>query len=251
MILGRCIASTKLNEITVDKVFNYDNGLDEWNNPIEPDPKGVETELDGDATPFSHVSVKEICNELKRLGINECSDEIMINGATGEKVESLMFMGVAYYQRLKHMVIDKIHARSKGGRTRLTRQPREGRRLGGGFRIGYMESDAIFSQGCSYFAKDRLMEQSDEYSTWFCKICGIIALVTLGNSENSYTKECTLCGGNNIGKVKLPYATKLFIQEQMGMNIILRVLLTSYNEPGDVVYIKKSNKNIGTGILIK
>jgi len=251
MILGRCIASTKLHETDVKDVFNYDTELDEWHNPVELDAENVETVLDGDATPFSHVSVKEICDELKRLGIDECSDEIMINGATGEKVESLMFMGVAYYQRLKHMVIDKIHARSKGGRTRLTRQPREGRRLGGGFRIGYMESDAIFSQGCSYFAKDRLMEQSDEYSTWFCKICGIIALVTLGSDGNSYSKECTLCGGNNIGKIKLPYATKLFIQEQMGMNIILRVLLTSYNEPGDVVYIKKDNKKVGSGILIK
>ena len=57
--------------------------------------------------------------------INEFCDEEMINGQTGEPMKCLIFTGICYYQRLKHMVIDKVHARSRGGRQRLTRQPRE------------------------------------------------------------------------------------------------------------------------------
>jgi len=80
----------------------------------------------GDATPFQKdFSLRTICDELKSMGINEFCDEQMINGLTGEPMKCLIFTGVCYYQRLKHMVIDKVHARSRGGRTRLTRQPRE------------------------------------------------------------------------------------------------------------------------------
>ena len=101
----------------------------------------------GDATPFQKdFSLKTLCEELKALGVNEFCDEEMINGQTGEPMRCLIFTGVCYYQRLKHMVIDKVHARSRGGRQRLTRQPREGRKFGGGFRVPGLLSERPIAQ---------------------------------------------------------------------------------------------------------
>ena len=83
------------------------------------------------------------------------------------------------------------------------------------------------------FAKDRLMEQSDAYRMWFCKICGLQAIVVKEDPENKIPsrRECTVCQTNKVAMVKLPFATKLLMQELAGMNIICRVLTTECGEP--------------------
>ena len=249
MLQGRKVISSAIKNIPVKKVFCFDNK--EWKNPKEKFEEGTSSvtyskfKRDGDATPFNKdFSLWKIVEELKRIGVNGFSEEKMINGQTGEMMKSLIYFGPVYYQRLKHMVIDKVHARSRGGHTRMTRQPFEGRRRMGGLRIGTMEKDNLQAHGACWMTKDRLMEQSDETKVWFCQICGLMAIVTPPDPKRRIPsrKECRLCETNKVMLVRMPYATKLFIQELAGMNIIIRVLVTSYGEPGDKVLFTDGKK---------
>ena len=66
----------------------------------------------GDATPFSSNSVdvaESICDRLQVHGFERHGNEQLINGMTGEMIDAQVFFGPVYYQRLKHMVSDKLH----------------------------------------------------------------------------------------------------------------------------------------------
>ncbi|KAG5860186.1 DNA-directed RNA polymerase subunit B [Encephalitozoon hellem] len=173
---------------------------------------------EGDATPFSGMSVNEISARLKSYGFQQRGLEVMYNGMTGRKLRAQIFFGPTYYQRLKHMVDDKIHARARGPLQILTRQPVEGRSRDGGLRFGEMERDCIISHGASAFLKERLMDVSDAYSCYVCNLCGLLAM---GGSK---VNECKGCNNTtNVSIVEIPYAFKLLIQELMGMNIAPRI----------------------------
>lgn len=262
MMTGRkVVATSMLNHVPVNKVFREDG--EDWEGMKENYGKNrkvkySEFKSDGDATPFDkEFSCEKICEELRSLGINEFCDEEVINGQTGEPMNCLIFTGLCYYQRLKHMVIDKVHARSRGGHARLTRQPKEGRKLGGGFRVGIMERDALLAQGCPSFVKDRLMEQSDQHKMWFCRLCGLPALNIAGDREGGILprQECRVCESLQCVEVKLPYATKLLAQELMAMNIVIRILTISYGEAGDYATIVQGQGDdeeiVGRGMITK
>ena len=94
----------------------------------------------GDATPFNDaVDVQKISKLLSEYNYQLRGNEVMYNGHTGRKVNAQIFLGPTYYQRLKHMVDDKIHSRARGPVQILVRQPMEGRARDGGLRFGEME----------------------------------------------------------------------------------------------------------------
>jgi len=178
---------------------------------------------EGDATPFTEITVEDISRTLHKCGYQLRGYEVMYNGHTGRKLEAQIFIGPTYYQRLKHMVDDKIHSRARGPLQILTRQPVEGRSRDGGLRFGEMERDCMISHGAAQFLKERLYDQSDAYRVHVCDICGLIAIANL--KKNTY--ECRGCRNKTqISQVNIPYACKLLFQELMGMSIAPRMFTT-------------------------
>jgi len=181
------------------------------------------TGMFGDATPFSEsLDVSKISDVLSKLGYNRYGNEVLYNGFTGEQMKVDIFMGPTYYQRLKHMVSDKVQARSTGPNVRLTRQPAEGKARDGGLRIGEMERDCLIAHGVSGFLKETLQERSDDFEVCVCNKCGLVAI---GNDTNNkyYCKTCN--SHTTIRKVHIPYAYKLFTQELEAMNMSGRFVL--------------------------
>ena len=130
--------------------------------------------FEGDATPFTDVTVDSVSKLLRGHGYQSRGFEIMYNGHTGRKLVAQIFLGPTYYQRLRHMVDDKMHARARGPVQILTRQPVEGRARDGGLRFGEMERDCMVAHGASAFLKERLFEVSDPFRVHVCDICGLM-----------------------------------------------------------------------------
>ncbi len=165
---------------------------------------------EGDATPFSEVTVEAISTLLKEHGYHSRGLEVMYNGHTGRKLQAQVYLGPTYYQRLKHMVNDKIHSRARGPVQILTRQPVEGRSRDGGLRFGEMERDCMISHGVAAFLNERMTVASDAYRIHVCDICGLTAIANL--KKQSF--ECRSCRNKTaISQVHLPYAAKLLFQE--------------------------------------
>jgi DNA-directed RNA polymerase beta subunit len=175
----------------------------------------------GDSSPYNDCSVESIAKVLELSGMERYGNEIMYNGRTGEQIQTEIFIGPTYYQRLKHMVQDKLHSRgSNGPIVMLTRQPSEGRARNGGLRLGEMERDCLISHGCSGFLKERMLDSSDNYRVFICKLCGIVANVN--PDKNIY--KCPACKNCDIIQTRIPYAFKLLGQELYTMNILMRYI---------------------------
>lgn len=174
-----------------------------------------------DATAFNHNQdyIDDMYNNLSKHGFNRYGSDTLINGMTGKALQHAIFVGPTYYQRLKHMVDDKIHSRARGPVQVLTRQPVEGRSRDGGLRTGEMERDAVISHGAAMFMKDRLFYQSDAYRVHVCKNCGLFAMGDIKN--NRFT--CKSCTKPDVHQIEIPFATKLLFQELMSIGVTPRI----------------------------
>jgi DNA-directed RNA polymerase II subunit RPB2 len=171
----------------------------------------------GDSTGFCSSSIdptNRICEELKTLGYERHGNEKMYCGYTGEILEAEVFIGPTYYQRLKHLVRDKMHSRSRGNVTMMHHQPSEGRSRDGGLRTGEMERDALIAHGGASFIKETFFDMSDVYQVNVCEKCGGIV---------SSAKECRACKKTDIAKVNIPYCTKLLFQELQAMGVSINI----------------------------
>ena len=129
-----------------------------------------------DSTPFQfsekHRAADYFGEQLAAAGYNYHGSESLYSGLSGVQMQADIFIGVVYYQRLRHMVSDKSQVRATGPNNVLTRQPIKGRKKHGGIRFGEMERDSLLAHGASFLLQDRLMNCSDKHLAWVCSKCG-------------------------------------------------------------------------------
>ncbi|KAG5436926.1 hypothetical protein PCANB_001336 [Pneumocystis canis] len=209
-----------------------------------------------DSTPFTfsekNTAADYFGKQLVKAGYSYNGNETFYSGITGDIMEAEIFVGVIYYQRLRHMVSDKFQVRTTGPIHSLTHQPVKGRKRAGGIRFGEMERDSIIAHGTAYILQDRLMNCSDYTQSWICKICGsilsLISSITAIGTGNTFSSNirCCLCaseatgfennndiwqdstgrkfkGGDNIGIIALPYVFKYLATELAAINIRLKL----------------------------
>jgi DNA-directed RNA polymerase subunit B' len=177
---------------------------------------GKTTALNGkkmDATAFASMPEQDICSLLQSLGFRRDGKETMYNGQTGEKYAVDIFIGENYYQKLDHMVANKLQARSRGPVTLLTRQPTEGKAKEGGLRLGEMEKDCLIAHGAVLTLKERF--DSDKVTIPVCRKCGVTAV--WDKAKNAHI--CPLCKDNDVVDVDMSYAFKLLLDELKAMLI--------------------------------
>ncbi|KAL2215437.1 hypothetical protein M432DRAFT_678710 [Thermoascus aurantiacus ATCC 26904] len=177
---------------------------------------GVLTGQHGYGTAFGGSPVEEMSRILIEKGFSYGGKDYLTSGITGEPLPFYVFTGPIYYQKLKHMVQDKMHSRARGPRAILTRQPTEGRSRDGGLRLGEMERDCLIAYGTSQLLLERLMLSSDKHEVDVCETCGFMG----------YLNWCQRCkSSRNVVKMTIPYAAKLLIQELFSMNVTARLRL--------------------------
>jgi DNA-directed RNA polymerase II subunit RPB2 len=158
-----------------------------------------------DATPFTVSNrITDLKTEMTLRGFEPHGHEILYNGETGEMMEADIFMGPIYYQRLKHMVEDKINYRATGPKTLLTHQPLHGRAKGGGLAIGEMERDGMVAHGMSKFLHESFMDRSDAAEVQIDRSTG-----TLDTSPD---------------RMPMPYAMSLFVKELESSHIQVKLI---------------------------
>lgn len=135
-----------------------------------------------DSSPWrfdeEHSAGDHFGEQLLAGGYNFYGNEPMYSGITGQEFAADIYVGVVFYQRLRHMVNDKFQVRTTGPVTQLTGQPIKGRSRGGGIRVGEMERDALLAHGCAFLLQDRLMNCSDYCRQWICQGCGSMLSIT-------------------------------------------------------------------------
>lgn len=174
-----------------------------------------------DGSAFLGEKLNDIKGFMEQYGFKYSGKEEMYDGRTGIKFPVEVYIGVVYYQKLHHMVADKIHSRARGQVQMLTKQPTEGRARGGGLRFGEMERDCLIAYGASMMLKDRLLEESDKAEVNVCERCGLLAYYDI--KQRRYI--CRVCGDKaKISTVVIAYAFKLLLQEMMSLNIAPRLI---------------------------
>ena len=182
----------------------------------------------GNGTAFKSFDMKKVVRLLKKLGLHPYGERWMVDGRTGRVRKALVFSGALYYQRLRHMVVDKEHCRDEGQMVVLTRQPSEGRARDGGFKMGEMEKDNMLAHGVCGFLHDRMYKASDAFQIYVCRDCGVLAVGNSGEERGmphpvKPVFYCRLCGSSGeFVRMKLPFCFWLTLQEFEANNLCVQ-----------------------------
>jgi DNA-directed RNA polymerase I subunit RPA2 len=198
-----------------------------------------------DSSPFRFHEDQKVVDyfgeQLLKAGYHYFGSEPMYSGVSGALMQADIFIGVVYYQRLRHMVSDKYQARSTGPVMAVTRQPVKGRKRHGGIRLGEMERDALLSHGVAFCVHDRLLNCSDLHVAYVCSTCGgfltvypkqqmndIVANAHGTTRQRIQRKQyCHTCQSDKgVRAVQMPYVFRYLTNELAGMGIRLSLQLS-------------------------
>lgn len=207
-----------------------------------------------DATPWifdeNQPAADYFGEQLLAAGYNYHGNEPMYSGVTGEELRADIYIGVVFYQRLRHMVNDKFQVRSTGEVSQTTMQPVKGRKRGGGIRVGEMERDAFLGHGTAYLLQDRLLNCSDYSVASICRECGSLLstqtqVPRIGAKAETRCRRCAervvgpgrddvwedgqgirFRGGKNISTVAIPFVLRYLDSELSAMGITMRFGVT-------------------------
>eukprot|EP01083_Nonionella_stella_P077642 212124_1 len=177
-----------------------------------------------DSTPFKfdeeNRAVDHFGSKLLDNGYSYYGAESMYCGTTGQQMAAEIYIGLVYYQRLRHMISDKYQVRSLGPVNNLTKQPLKGRKRRGGIRLGEMERDSIISHGCAHLLHDRLFHNSDGEVRWMCTKCG--SFLSIYDHPKQAKKWCRCCdNGDNLTRINVPHVLSYLSNELAAMNVKL------------------------------
>lgn len=160
---------------------------------------------------------------LLQHGFAKDGTELFADGRTGELIPTRIFVGVVDYFRLVHIASKKIHARSTGPLDPLTRQPKDGRRSGGGLRLGEMESSALVAHGSAHTLQERLRELSDVFDVYICRDCGIMSDYVSNEMDFAY---CGICNStDSVRMVRVPFTFLILVLELLATGISMKFTL--------------------------
>ena len=169
------------------------------------------------ATPiFDGASGTDIKELFKIAGIREDGKTYLYDGRTGERFDNPVTVGIMYVLKLHHLVDDKIHARSTGSYSLVTKQPLGGKAQFGGQRFGEMEVWALEGYGAAHTLQEMLTVKSDD----------------IKQREKTYL---SIVKGQNIPKPGIPESFRVLVKELQGLGLNLEM----YKENDEEVVLKE------------
>ncbi len=177
-----------------------------------------------DGTIFNNLDTDTVADELEKLGYNRHGYQRVFSGITGEPIDTPIFMGSTFYQRLQKFVADNVYSVCNAATDAITYQPLSGKSSGGGLRSGEMELWALNSAGVSRFLYEKTHTHSDGYVQYICR-CGKPGIY---NAQKGIYK-CKECGDNaDLNAVPTSWSSKLFMQELDAAGVGVRRFLQPF-----------------------
>ena len=191
-----------------------------------------------DGTIFQPTDIETFSDQLEALGFDRGGYDYLISGITGEYIDTKIFFGPTYYQRLLKFVSDAQYSVRKAHIDSLTRQPMDGQANNGGLRLGEMERDVMISHGAAALFTEKYYKHSDEFVEYLCR-CGMPAIANKRNGKY----KCEFCKDNaDIVAVNTSWSAHLFMQQLISCGIGMRRHIMPYEFQSFVPEIPQHEK---------
>lgn len=158
------------------------------------------------ATPvFDGATDIDIEEMLEISGRDKDGKTVLYDGRTGEKFDNRVTVGIMYMLKLHHLVDDKVHARSTGSYSLVTKQPLGGKAQFGGQKLGEMEVWALEGYGAAHTLQEMLTVKSDDVK----------------QREKTYE---AIVKGENMPEPGIPEGFRVLVKEMESLGLKIELL---------------------------